>query len=263
MKIGVAQIDTPSENVESNILKIREYAKLAKQKKCKIVVLPEMIDTGYDLTKVEKDASSWDEKPFKTACKAALDNQIHIVCNLSEKTDSKIFNTTAVIDDKGKLAAKYRKIHLADYPPLNEGRYIAPGTRLVTVKIGSITFGLLICYDLRFPEMNRALALSGAKALIMCSAWPFPRLRHFNTLIKARAIENQVYFIASNRVGNEGPVTFCGSSRIIDPFGVTVASAAEEREALITGEIDESIIETVRSKMPLFEHRQDVDRQKL
>jgi len=90
---------------------------------------------------------------------------------------------------------------------------------------------------------------------VLCSAWPFPRLTHWKTLTCARAIENQAYFIAANRVGNDGTVTFCGSSCIVDPYGVIVASAAEDQEALIVGEINKDYLLSVRQRMPIFQHR--------
>jgi predicted amidohydrolase len=114
----------------------------------------------------------------------------------------------------------------------------------------------MICYDLRFPELSRSLVLQGAEVLVLCSAWPFPRLSHWETLIRARAIENQVYFIAANRTGtDDGAISFCGASRIVDPYGVIVTSAAEDREEMISGEISRETILAVRAKMPVLQQR--------
>ncbi|MEA1969721.1 MAG: nitrilase-related carbon-nitrogen hydrolase [Thermodesulfobacteriota bacterium] len=259
MKIGIAQMDCEVGNIDKNMDKIFLFAEKAGKRCCDIILFPEMIDTGYNMEVIRQKASTWDEKPFALVRKAAMENKIHIICSLSEKSEDKIYNSTLVMSPDGEMLARYRKNHLADYPPLNEGSCITPGNTMEIVEINGISFGLTICYDLRFPEMNRSLVLKGADVLLLCSAWPLPRLRHWNTLISARAIENQVYFVAANRVGNDGSVTFCGSSRIIDPYGVVAASASEEGEALITGEIDLKIIKRVREKMPVFSHRTELD----
>ena len=99
--------------------------------------------------------------------------------------------------------------------------------------------------------------MKGSEVLVLSSAWPFPRLRHWNTLIEARAIENQVFVVAANHTGKNSSVTFCGSSRILDPFGVTLASASEEREALIMGYIEKAEMVRVRKAMPVFKHRRE------
>src|SRR6185295_19457705 len=115
--------------------------------------------------------------------------------------------------------------------------------------------GQSICYDLRFPEMCRTLALEHqTNVFVTSSAWPFPRLEHLRILALARAIENQSYLILSNRVGTDDGVTFCGSSAIVDPYGVVLAAASADREELIQAEISESVIESVRSRMAAFDH---------
>ena len=118
---------------------------------------------------------------------------------------------------------------------------------------GGLRLGLSICYDLRFPEVYRTLAIEQrANVFILSSAWPFPRLEHFRTLAAARAIENQSYMIVSNRVGTDDGVTCCGSSMIIDPYGVTLASASTDREELVLAEVSEAAITSVRNKMAVF-----------
>ena len=116
--------------------------------------------------------------------------------------------------------------------------------------------GLSICYDLRFPEVYRTLAIeAGVNVFILSSAWPFPRVEHFRILATARAIENQSYMIVSNRVGTDDGVTSCGSSAVIDPYGVTLASASTDREELVLAEVSEGAIASVRNKMAVFDQR--------
>ncbi len=267
MKICIAQIECVLGDINTNMEKISCFSSKASEQGFEMIVFPEMVDTGYNMDVIRQKASRWDKNSKTNPCNlikyAGKKNKIHIICNISEKEDDKIYNTTLVVNPDGKMVGKYRKIHLADYPPLNEGSCISAGKTVTIVKINNIKFGLLTCYDLRFPEISRALVLNGADALILCSAWPFPRLVHWNTLIRARAIENQVYFIASNRVGTDDHVTFCGSSRIIDPYGVIVSSASENSESFISGEINLETIQKVRQNMPVFNHRTKIDKQPL
>ena len=140
--------------------------------------------------------------------------------------------------------------------PLDERPVFTPGDGFVSCNFNNFQLGLTICYDLRFPEVCRALTLEhGANVLINSSAWPFPRLEHLRILALTRAIENQSYLIVANRVGSDDGVTFCGTSVIIDPYGVIVAAASADREELIQAEISQDVIDAVRQRMAVFEHR--------
>jgi omega-amidase len=117
-------------------------------------------------------------------------------------------------------------------------------------------FGLTICYDLRFPEIYRALAVDHrVNVFVNSSAWPFARAEHLRILALARAIENQSYMIVANRAGTDDGVTHCGSSVIIDPYGVILAAASADREEIIYAEISREIVDLVRDRMRVFEHR--------
>ena len=121
------------------------------------------------------------------------------------------------------------------------------GDALTSFAFGGLRFGFSICYDLRFPEMYRKLVIEqNANALIVSSAWPFPRVGHLRKLAMARAIENQSYVIAASRVGADDGVSFCGTSSIIDPGGLIVASASQDREELIQAELSEELVSSTR-----------------
>ena len=140
--------------------------------------------------------------------------------------------------------------------PLDERPYFTAGDAFVSCKIDKLNLGLGICYDLRFPEVCRTLVVEHeANVFINSSAWPFPRVEHLRILALARAIENQSYLVLANRVGTDDGVTFCGSSVIIDPYGVVVAAASADREELIQAEISEKVIASVRDRMAVFDHR--------
>ena len=116
-------------------------------------------------------------------------------------------------------------------------------------------WGLSICFDLRFPELYRAMALGGAQVLVNCSAWPETRREHWDILSRARAIENQAWFIGVNRAGEDNGVRFCGLSRIVDPRGRLVAEAGPEEEILIVAEIDREAVRGWRDRFPALASR--------
>ena len=150
------------------------------------------------------------------------------------------------------MVRKYTKIHL--FQLMEEHRYLAAGDQLAIVDTKWGRFGLAICYDLRFPELFRSYALSGVKAVLLVAEWPHPRLAHWQILLRARAIENQMYIIACNRAGVSKDAHFCGHSCVINPWGEIVAEAEEHEELLVT-EIDMDKVDQVRAKIPVFADR--------
>ena len=255
MKIAVAQMKCVLGDVPANCRTLASLVERAGGHGCDVIVFPEICDTGYEMSVIREQASAWPGLPFDTAQSAAAKHGVHVICGLSEREGQSIYNSAAVFSPKGDLLAKYRKAHLFTPSPVNEDRCFTAGSSLEVVNIGGLKWGLMICYDLRFPELARALAVQGAEVLALCTAWPFPRVAHLQTLVQARAIENQTYVVSANRVGTDGPVTFCGSSCIIDPYGVIVASAAVDREELLIGEINRETLVWVRGRMPVFAGR--------
>lgn len=253
MKAAAAQIRCQPGNIEANCARIPELAGQAKSNRCGLIVFPEMTDTGYDMPAIQQTASPWPGLPYDTAGRAARDFSIYLICGLSEREGDRIYNSLAVLDPEGNLLGKYRKTHLLPLDPVNEDHYLTPGNSLTTVQIGDMKWGLLICYDLRFPRVSHELALSGAEGLIICAAWPSPRQEHWEILNAARAIENQCYVIAANRIGTDGPLTFCGSSCIIDPEGSIIASASQDTEGLIMAEVSAEAVSSLRARQPFLE----------
>jgi predicted amidohydrolase len=183
---------------------------------------------------------------------------IAIVCGVSEQDGASVHNSLVFVDQRGQIIAKYRKTHLYAVAPVEEQHCFAPGNAFASFALGGLRFGFSICYDLRFPEMYRELVVEqNVGAFIVSSAWPFPRLEHFRTLALARAIENQSYVIASNRVGKDDDLWFCGSSAIIDPRGVLIASASADREELIQAEVSQELVLAVRSRVDSLAHRRE------
>jgi omega-amidase len=260
MKVAVAQISCVPGDVAANLRKIREFSSRAKDSGAELIVFPEMADTGYSIPAIQKHAAPWSGGAVPELQKLAKVLAIGLVCGVSERDDEIIYNSQVFIDASGEIAAKYRKTHLFTGTPVPETECFSAGDEFSGFVLGGLRFGFSICYDLRFPEIYRTLAIEQqTKVFVLSSAWPFPRIDHFRALTAARAIENQSYMIASNRVGTDDGVTCCGSSAIIDPYGVVVASASTDREELVQAEISEDVLNSVRSRMNVFgERRSDL-----
>ena len=171
------------------------------------------------------------------------------------------WNTTVLIDPRGDIIATYRKIHLFDVildgvATYQESATVAPGEQIVTAQVDDFTVGLTICYDIRFPELYRILALSGAELIFQPAAFTMTTGKdHWETLIRARAIENTVYMCAPAQVGQHGDGKWCyGRSLIVNPWGTVVATAPDE-ETVIHATIDKATIAKIRRQVPSLANR--------
>jgi omega-amidase len=256
MKVAVAQISCSLGEPEANLSKVRDSSRLAKEAGAGLIVFPEMTDTGYSMPVIQKHATRWKDGFVRGLQEIAAQLSISIVSGVSEREQSLIYNSQVLVNAQGGIAAKYRKTHLYAVSPVEEQACFAPGDTLASFELGGLNFGFSICYDLRFPEMYRKLATEqNVGAFLISSAWPFPRLEHFRVLAQARAIENQAYVIASNRVGKDEELWFCGNSAIIDPRGVIIAAASADREEVIHAEISDELVHSVRRRMQSLGHR--------
>ena len=256
MKIAAAQIACSLGDLDANVRKMRDFSARAKEGGAELIVFPEMADTGYAMPVIQACARPWSEGAVPELQKIARSLSLAIICGVSERDGASIYNSQVFIDANGEVVGSYRKTHLFTAGSIGEDKCFSPGNELKSFPFGGFRLGLSICYDLRFPEVYRTLAIEEkANVFILSSAWPFPRLEHFRVLATARAIENQSYMIVSNRVGTDEGVTCCGSSAIIDPYGVVIASASTDREELVLAEISEETISSVRNRMAVFAQR--------
>jgi omega-amidase len=256
MKVAAAQISCSLGDPKANLLKVRDFSRRGSDAGVELIVFPEMTDTGYSMSVIQAHASSWNNGFVPGLQEIAAKLSIAIVCGVSEKDGASVYNSLVFVDRQGKITAKYRKTHLYAVAPVEEQNCFVSGDTFASFALGPMRFGFSICYDLRFPEMYRKLVLEqNVGAFIVSSAWPFPRIEHFRTLALARAIENQSYVIAANRVGKDDDLWFCGSSTIIDPRGVAVASASADREELIEADLSEELVLSVRSRVKSLAHR--------
>ena len=222
-----------------------------------LVLLPEMFNTGYDAKNFETNA-----EPIPTDATSMLLSGLaekyntNIAGSIVERAlDGSLRNSLVVFDRTGALCAKYQKAHLFSHQGYDEGKYITAGDKVVVAELDFGKVGLSICYDLRFPELYRTMALRGADIVLCPAAWPDVRENHWVTLSKARAIENQYFVFALNQVGK---VTLsrkdAGKSMVIDPWGDIISSCGDAEEVL-RAEIDLAKIKEAREKIPVLRDR--------
>jgi predicted amidohydrolase len=171
------------------------------------------------------------------------------------------YNTSLIFGRDGTLAATYRKIHLYDVEipgrvSYQESRTVAPGSELITASIDGVPFGVSICYDLRFPELYRRLAVDGATVLVVPAAFMMHTGRdHWEVLLRARAIENQCYVLAAGQIGDHEPHRTCfGRSMVIDPWG-TVVAQAPDTIGITVADLDFERLSVVRAELPSLANR--------
>ena len=175
--------------------------------------------------------------------------------------DPGMYNTSVVIDPAGNIIARYSKIHMFDVVLAGDAKYqesatVTPGDEIVTVEIAGTPVGLAVCYDLRFPELFRILALRGAQAIVLPAAFTLTTGKdHWETLIRARAIENGLYMIAAAQWGKHPPGNSCyGRSMVVDPWGTVVATASDG-VGFTVATVDTSRVRTVRQQIPSLANR--------
>jgi omega-amidase len=252
-KIAVIQMDLAFGNPEANFAKAKERIAEAAGQGADVIVLPELWTTGYDLNRLDEIADPEGRETSSLISELARKHSVHIVAgSVAARTGEGVANTLLVFDKHGNLAGRYGKAHL--FRLMDEEKHLVAGNTAGLFRLDGVSCAGVICYDIRFPEWIRKLALAGAQVLFVPAEWPLPRLAHWRTLLTARAIENQCYVVACNRAGSDPANTFAGHSMIIDPWGETVAEAGEE-ETLLFGEIDTDLVPEIRSRIPVFEDR--------
>ncbi|MEK4977904.1 carbon-nitrogen family hydrolase [Bacillus sp. FSL K6-6540] len=255
LHIALIQGDIEIGNVQANMdnmLGMMEKAAAANHKP-DVIVLPEMWNTGYALDRIQELADPMGQETSSMLSEFARKHRIQVVGgSVAERIDDRIYNSMYVFNRNGEQIAKYSKIHL--FRLMDEEKFLQAGQQTVTFDLEEMKAGASICYDIRFPELSRTLALGGAQVLFVPAEWPHPRLHHWRTLLIARAIENQMYVVACNRVGTSGGTDFFGHSMIIDPWGEIIAEG-DERETIVTGTLDCKLTDEVRGRIPVFEDR--------
>lgn len=257
MKTVIFQFEVTEGDYEKNLSKVKSLFQNHKLEEDSIVVLPEMWTSGYDLQNIEELAFHNLSGVKEEMARLAVEYKVNIVAgsvpNIKDGND--VLNTAFVVDKNGELTYEYSKIHLV--PMLNEPEYLTGGgASAETFELLGNKAGMVICYDLRFPELFRDLALEGAKVIFVVAEWPIERTEHWLTLLKARAIENQCYIVGSNTFGSQpNGATFAGNSIIINPFGEVLGQGSAATEEVVETDIDLDYIAQVREDIPIFKSR--------
>jgi predicted amidohydrolase len=252
LTISLAQMDIALGDPAANLAKAAEWTAEAARRGSDLIIFPEMWTTGFDWPNIEKLALQQDEVLAKIAALAKAHRVWLNGSMLALDETGHPSNTSILFDPNGQPAGLYRKIHL--FGLMEEDQYLAGGQHLTAVETPWGQNGLAICYDLRFAEMFRTYALSGVTMVYLPAEWPHPRLSHWCTLLRARAIENQMFMVGVNRVGSDSSSHFFGHSAIIDPWGNTVIEGGET-ELLLTATIETGMVAEVRAKIPVFKDR--------
>ena len=250
-KAGTVQFDVKSGQNETNLDTVLGHLAKLVSKKVTLAVLPEMFSCSFDNESLSKH-SIFTQKILESLSLFAKKNQIAIAGSLPEKEKDQIYNTMVFIDVDGKIKARYRKLHL--FRLTGEHLYYTAGNKIVTIDTSFGKLGLMICYDLRFPELARSLCLADAQMILVSAQWPESRKEHWKTLIKARSIENQLFMVCSNRTGMEGDLKFPGMSMIVDPMG-NILTETGSSETISFADINPGLVKKARTLIPCSKDR--------
>lgn len=265
MRVRMAVIQLNSRNIPSeNLAVVEQLLERAAEMGAQFVGLPELWTYLGPYAGYEEAAQTIPGPAIEMLQEKARKHDMIVhggsIVERHPTIPGKFYNTSVLIDRRGEIVAQYRKIHLFDVQLANgekhlESERIVPGDRVVTAEVDGITFGLTVCYDLRFPELYRALVLQGAQVLLVPAGFTLHTGRdHWEVLLRARAIENLCYVVAPGQVGTYPPNKQCfGRSMIIDPWGLVIAQA-QDMPTVIMAEVDLAQIEQARAQIPSLEH---------
>lgn len=256
MKISILQLDVKVCNLEENYINVKNMITRASEEKADIVCLPEMWNIGFLPIKCLDDYCDGDGKVIKNMFSSlAAENNVNIVAgSVANKRLDKKYNTSFIFNRKGDCLAEYDKIHL--FSSMNENKAFENGNKIITFELDGIKCGIIICYDLRFVELSRKLALEGIKILFVVAQWPKERITQWEILNRARAIENQIYVVAANGCGKFSDIKYGGNSLIINPIGEILAKG-KTKEDIVSFDINIEEVDLARSKINVFGDRKE------
>ena len=263
MRVAVCQLNSRADRA-ANLAVARDLLERAAAAGAELAVLPEYVDyLGPGAGAPKPEGTDGEFAEFFASAARELGMWVHAGSFHEAGPDAeRTYNTSLVFDPEGSLIASYRKIHLYDVEiagrvSYQESRSVAPGEQTVVTEIAGVRTGLSICYDLRFPELYRRLAVGGdARVLVVPAAFMMHTGRdHWEVLLRARAIENQCYVVAAGQIGDHEPGRTCfGRSMIIDPWG-TVLAQAPDTVGIVTADLDLARLEQIRSELPSLANR--------
>ncbi len=258
MKVAVVQFKASTKK-ENNLKKIITYISKAAANHATLCAFPEFMMFYTNSKQTPKQladlAESINGNFVTTIAKTAKENHIQVIGSFYEKSRKKnrVYDTAFVINESGKVISTYRKVHLYDALGFRESDKMISGSKIakpVNTSIGKI--GMMICYDLRFPEMSRLLAIAGSEVLVAPSAWVKGNMKedHWITINKTRAIENGCYVVAPDQVGN----IYCGRSLVVDPYGKILLDM-KKKQGISYVNINLNKVKQIRKTLPLLKNR--------
>lgn len=263
-KIGLCQMEVV-DNKQQNISKALDMVESAALNDAKLIILPEMFNCPYENIKFSEYAEPVDNSPTLNAMsEAALKLNIHLIAgSIPEKTSQGIYNTSFVFNPSGEIIGFHRKMHLFDIDVpgkiiFKESDTLKSGNNITVIETDLCKIGLGICYDIRFPELSRLMVLKGADILVFPGAFNMTTgPAHWETLIRCRSLDNQVYVAAASPARNhDTSYVAYGHSMVCDPWGI-VLKEGESKESIIYADIDLKKEKTVRNELPLLKNRRN------
>lgn len=250
MLLALVQMNVEEKNYKHNCEHGLELLRAVKEN-TDIAVLPEVWTTGYSLGALKKEAEKEGSKLLAQIADIAREKNMTIVAGSVpfRREDNKVYNTTFVFDKTGEIIADYDKIHM--FSLYNEEKYFKPGNKRTLFQVQGVNMGLSICYDVRFPELFRAMAINGAQIVFLPCEWPTVRGHAYRLLTQARAIESQLYMCSVNCTGKFKDDQFYGHSMLVSPTGEIIVEG-ESEEAIFYGKIDVHAVEKARSSMSVL-----------
>ena len=251
LKIASIQMSLKEGDVKGNSEKAWSLLEDAGRSGAGLAVLPEMWWTGFSYRKLATHAPET-PRSLDEAGRIAARYGMTVIGGWPEEEKGNLYNAAYVIGPDGTVLGSYRKVHL--FAPMKEEVFLSRGDKPFTVDTTFGKVGVVLCYDLRFPEFVRSLALAGAEIVVAPSQWPEARVDHYRILLQARAIENQIFVVGSNRTGRGGKVVFGGASAIVGPRGEVLARCGREEGAALA-DVDLNAVSEVRGEICYLDDR--------
>jgi len=248
MRVTCVQFDIAWHDKPANFAKVRALLAGAGAREAgELIVLPEMFSTGFSMN-VQAVAEARSAPAEAFLAEIARQYGCHVLGGVvNVAADGRGLNEAVLIGPEGRQVMRYAKMHPFSYA--GEAKHFAPGETPMVAELAATRLSAFICYDLRFPEVFRAAAMAGAEVLAVIANWPANRAKHFQTLLTARAIENQAWVVGVNRVGSDPNTRYSGGSVVIDPHGRTVATTGDG-ETVFSAELDLEALRQYRREFP-------------
>lgn len=247
-KVAAIQMRCSLGEPERNLRKAEYFIRRAADAGAATVCLPELFDSGYDLRWVKRNVQS--QFPESSAVVSSLSAElgIYIVAGMANVRRGRFYNSAHIFSPEGRIVGRYDKIH--PFPLTHEERYFEKGVRAHAAETQFGRVGMGLCFDLRFCNLFYQQANQGAQIIFVPSAWGLARLHHWLLLLRARAVENQLYMVAANQVGAPGTIAFAGHSAIIG-FDGAILVEKKAGEGVIVAEVDLDALRKKRKELPM------------